>query len=63
MEPQNTQNTQKDNGKDRFGRLRLTDRIIGGTLTVLHMPGTGFLERLYENAPLHLEIKRIVLAL
>jgi hypothetical protein len=61
MEPQNTQNTQKDIGKDRFGRL--TDRIIGGTLTVPHMPGTGFLERLYKNAPLHLEIKRIVLAL
>jgi hypothetical protein len=63
MEPQNTRNTQKYIGKDRFSRLRLTDRIIGGNLTVLHMPGTGFLERLYKNAPLHLEIKRIVLTL
>ena len=28
-------------------------RIIGGALTVLHALGTGFLEKVYENASVH----------
>ncbi len=48
MEPQNTQNTQMDTGEDRINLL--SKRIIGCALTVLHALGTGFLEKVYENA-------------
>ncbi len=48
MEPQNTQNTQMDTGEDRVNLL--AKRIIGCALTVLHSLGTGFLEKVYENA-------------
>ena len=48
MEPQNTQNTQMDSGEDRVNLL--SKRIIGCGLTVLHALGTGFLEKVYENA-------------
>ena len=51
MEPQNTQNTQTDAGEDRVDLL--SKRIIGCALTVLHALGTGFLEKVYENALLH----------
>jgi GxxExxY protein len=51
MEPQNTQNTQMETGEDRVNLL--SKRIIGCALTVLHALGTGFLERVYENALLH----------
>jgi GxxExxY protein len=51
MEPQNTQNTQTDAGEDRVNLL--SKRIIGSALTVLHALGTGFLEKVYENALLH----------
>ena len=48
MEPQNTLNTQIDAGKNRVNLL--SRRIIGCALTVLHALGTGFLEKVYENA-------------
>ena len=48
MEPQNTLNTQMDTGEDRVNLL--SKRIIGCALTVLHTLGTGFLEKVYENA-------------
>jgi GxxExxY protein len=32
---------------------RLSNRIIGCALTVLHALGTGFLEKVYENALVH----------
>ncbi|MFZ0021913.1 MAG: GxxExxY protein, partial [Acetobacteraceae bacterium] len=48
MEPQNTQSTQIDTGQD--GVNLLSKRIIGCALTVLHTLGTGFLEKVYENA-------------
>jgi GxxExxY protein len=51
MEPQNTQNTQIETGEDRVNLL--SKRIIGCALTVLHALGTGFLERVYENALFH----------
>ena len=51
MEPQNTQNTQTDTGEDRVNLL--SKRIIGCALTVLHGLGTGFLEKVYENALSH----------
>src|SRR6476646_1048210 len=51
MEPQNTQNTQMDTGEDRVNLL--SRRIIGCALTVLHALGTGFLEKVYENALVH----------
>jgi len=51
MEPQNTLNTQMDAGEDRVNML--SKRIIGCALTVLHALGTGFLEKVYENALLH----------
>ncbi|MEJ0015076.1 MAG: GxxExxY protein [Acetobacteraceae bacterium] len=51
MEPQNTQNTQMDTGED--GVNLLSKRIIGCALTVLHALGTGFLEKVYENALVH----------
>ena len=44
MEPQNTQNTQIDAGEDRVNLL--SKRIIG----CAHTLGTGFLEKVYENA-------------
>ena len=59
MEPQNTQNTQTDAGED--GVNLLTGRIIGCALTVLHTLGTGFLERVYENALAH-ELRKSGLA-
>ena len=45
MEPQDTQNTQKDTGGDRVNLL--SKQIIGCALTVLHALGTGFLEKVY----------------
>jgi GxxExxY protein len=51
MEPQNTPNTQMETGEDRVNLL--SKRIIGCALTVLHALGTGFLEKVYENALLH----------
>lgn len=51
MEPQNTPNTQMDTGED--GVNLLSKRTIGCALTVLHVLGTGFLEKVYENALLH----------
>jgi GxxExxY protein len=48
MEPQNTQNTQMNTGEDRVNLL--SKRIIGCALTVLYAPGTGFLEKVHENA-------------
>ncbi len=60
MEPQNTQNTQMDIGEDRVNLL--SSRIIGCALTVLHALGTGFLEKVYENALVH-EFRKSGLAL
>ncbi len=51
MEPQITQNTQMDTGEDRVNLL--SKRIIGCALTVLYALGTGFLEKVYENALVH----------
>ena len=51
MEPQNTKNTQMDTGEYRVNLL--AKRIIGCALTVLHTLGTGFLEKVYENALVH----------
>jgi GxxExxY protein len=51
MEPQNTPNTQMETGEDRVNLL--SKRIIGCALTALHALGTGFLEKVYENALLH----------
>ena len=48
MEPQNTQNTQMDIGAARANLL--SKRIIGCAHTLLHALGTGFLEKVYENA-------------
>jgi hypothetical protein len=59
MEPQNTQNTQMDIGKD--GINRPSKRTIGCALTVLHALGTGFLENVYENALVH-ELRKSGLA-
>jgi GxxExxY protein len=59
MEPQNTQNPQMDTGEDRVNLL--SKRIIGCALTVLHALGTGFLEKVYENALLH-ELRKAGLA-
>jgi GxxExxY protein len=59
MEPQNTQNTQMETGEDRVNFL--SNRIIGCALTVLHALGTGFLEKVYENALLH-ELRKAGLA-
>ena len=51
MEPQNTPNTQIDVGEDRVNPL--SKRIIDCALTVLHALGTGFPEKIYENALFH----------
>jgi len=51
MEPQNTPNTRIETGEDRVNLL--SKRIIGCALTVLHAMGTGFLEKVYENALPH----------
>jgi len=51
MEPQNTQNTQMDG--DEASVNRLSNRIIGCALAVLHTLGAGFLEKVYENALAH----------
>jgi GxxExxY protein len=59
MEPQNTRNTQMDAGED--GANLLSRRIIGCGLTVLHVLGTGFLEKIYENALVH-ELRKSGLA-
>jgi GxxExxY protein len=59
MEPQNTQNTQMETGEHRVNLL--SKRIIGCALTVLHTLGTGFLEKIYENALLH-ELRKAGLA-
>ena len=48
MEPQITQITQMNTGEDRVSLL--SKRIIGCALSVLHALGTGFLEKVYENA-------------
>ncbi len=59
MEPQNTQNTQMDVGEDRINLL--SKRIIGCAQTVLRALGTGFLEKVYENALVH-ELRKAGLA-
>jgi GxxExxY protein len=59
VEPQITQNTQMDTGEDRVNLL--SKRIIGCALTVLHTLGTGFLEKIYENALVH-ELRKSGLA-
>jgi GxxExxY protein len=59
MEPQITPNTQMDT--DGNGANPLSRRIIGCALTVLHTLGTGFLEKVYENALLH-ELRKTGLA-
>ena len=59
MEPQNTPNTQMETGEDRANLL--SKQIIGGALTVLHTLGTGFLEKVYENALVH-ELRKAGLA-
>jgi GxxExxY protein len=59
METQNTQNTQMEAGED--GVNLLSKRIIGCGLTVLHTLGTGFLEKVYENALVH-ELRKSGLA-
>src|SRR5271154_640640 len=59
MEPQNTQNTQMETPEYRVNLL--SKRIIGCALTVLHALGTGFLEKVYENALL-LELRKAGLA-
>ena len=59
MEPQNTLNTQMETGEDRVNLL--SKRIIGCALTVLHGLGTGFVEKVYENALLH-ELQKAGLA-
>ena len=59
MEPQNTQNTQKAPANNAINLL--TERIIGSALTVLRTLGTGFLEKLYENALVH-ELRKSGLA-
>src|SRR5580698_6460813 len=59
MEPQNTPNTQMAAGEDRVNLL--SKRIIGCALTVLHTLGTGFLEKVYENALQH-ELRKAGLA-
>jgi GxxExxY protein len=51
MEPQNTQNTQMDT--DEGGANLMSKRIVGCALTVPHTLGTGFLEKVYENALVH----------
>jgi GxxExxY protein len=51
LEPQNTQNTQRDTGQDRINLL--SKRIIGCALSVLHGLGTGYLEKVYERALAH----------
>lgn len=51
MEPQNTLNTQMGGYEDRVNLL--SKRIIGCGLAVLHGLGTGFLEKVYENALVH----------
>jgi len=40
-----------DTSEDRINLL--SKRIIGCALTVLHALGTGFLEKVYENALVH----------
>ena len=59
MQPQNTQSTQMDFCEDRANLL--SKRIIGCALTVYHTLGTGFLEKLYENALAH-ELRKAGLA-
>jgi GxxExxY protein len=59
LEPQKTQNTQMDTGEDRINLL--SKRIIGCALAVLHALGTGFLEKVYENALMH-ELRKSGLA-
>jgi GxxExxY protein len=59
MEPQNTPNTQTDTGEDRIN-LR-SKRVIGCALTILYALGTGFLEKVYENALVH-ELRKCGLA-
>jgi GxxExxY protein len=59
VEPQITQNTQMDTGEERVNLL--SNRIIGCALTVLHTLGTGFLEKIYENALVH-ELRKSGLA-
>jgi GxxExxY protein len=48
MAPQNRQNTQMNIGEG--GVNLLSNRIIGCALTVFRALGTGFLEKVYENA-------------
>ena len=48
-----------ETGADRTNLL--SKRIIGCALTVLHALGTGFLEKVYENALVH-ELRKSGLA-
>jgi GxxExxY protein len=48
-----------DTGEDRVNFL--SNRITGCALTVLHTLGTGFLEKIYENALVH-ELRKSGLA-
>ena len=59
MKPQNTQNAQMETDGDRVNQL--SKGIICCALTVLHGLGTGFVEKVYENALLH-ELRKAGLA-
>ena len=59
MEPPNTQNTRIDTGAVRANLV--FKRIIGCARTVLHALGTGFLEKVYEDALVH-ELRKSGLA-
>jgi GxxExxY protein len=47
-----------DTGEDRVNFL--SKRIIGCALTVLHTLGTGFLEKVHQNALVHERSKRVI---
>jgi PD-(D/E)XK nuclease superfamily len=51
MEPQSTPNAQIGAGQD--GLDALSKQIIGCALIVMRTLGTGFLEKVYENALVH----------
>jgi PD-(D/E)XK nuclease superfamily len=51
MEPQSTPNTQMGACRDRLDAL--SKQIIGCALAVMRTLGTGFLEKVYENALVH----------
>ncbi|HVY17839.1 MAG TPA: GxxExxY protein, partial [Rhodopila sp.] len=51
MEPQSTPNTQMGDCRDRLDAL--SRQIIGCALMVMRTPGTGFLEKVHQNALVH----------